>query len=120
MLAVSVLVVGVVSSLIVGVVLALLAYLFAHLVKTTKRSLEGLVASRWLTWLGILIVVYGAVDIVWSQFGGFTEYTNVADRVNLAATGVIALASGALVVIGAQIVGSLQAAARRQSERLGV
>ena len=59
--------------------------------------------ARGLTALGVLIMIYGVVDIVWSQFGVLAEFTNVADRVTLAATGVLAIGIGALVVIGAEI-----------------
>jgi|tagenome__1003787_1003787.scaffolds.fasta_scaffold19652648_2 hypothetical protein len=62
--------------------------------------------SRGLTLLGALIAVYGVVNIVWSQFGGIADYTNLADRVTtLPATGVLLIGVGALVVIGAQIMG---------------
>jgi hypothetical protein len=62
-----------------------------------------------MTWLGVAIAIYGVVNIVWSQFGGVADYTNFADRVTaLAATGVLLIGVGALVVIAAQILSRYQ------------
>ena len=72
--------------------------------------------ARGMSWLGALIAIYGVVNIVWSQFGGVADYTNFADRVTtLPATGVLLIGIGALVIIGAQILGRYEPAARSGS-----
>jgi len=113
--AVSVLVVGVVSSLAVGALLALLAYLFVHLARTTKRSLGGTMKwSRWLTGLGVAIAVAGIVIGVWLQLS-VPRYTHTPgnyvaqQRLDYASIGIGMIGSGALLAVVAQIMGMMQA-----------
>lgn len=118
MIAVGVFVVAAVTSAIVAVLLAVLTYLFLHLGRTTKRTLEGLVASRWLTWLGAAIAVAGVVIGLWLQVSvpnfppgnGF----EAQQRLEYASLGIGMIGSGALLAVGAQIMGMMQA--KRESQ----
>lgn len=67
-------------------------------------------AARGLTWVGILIVVVGAVDLVWTQVAydthGFDENL-VALRWQLATGPLTVMAIGALVSVAAMILAAV-------------
>jgi hypothetical protein len=115
-IAVSVVVVAVVSSLTLAVLLTLIAYLFVGLVTSTKRRLGGTVSSRWLTWVGVAISALGVVGLIWTQvqspFGGGLGL-NEGYRWQIAMGPLSVIGLGALLSVAAQVMGLLQSAERR-------
>ena len=108
MIAVSEFVVGLVSSLIAGGLLALLVYLFARLTKSTRRTVQGFGAARWLMVAGALIAVVGVIDLVWTQASVGPFGHSAAERWETAAAPIFVIAAGLLVNISAQILQTLQ------------
>jgi hypothetical protein len=67
--------------------------------------------SRWLTGLGILVVVVGLVDLIWEQASlkeSFSE--EPVQRWSIATAPMILVALGLLVVVAAQILKAVQTA----------
>lgn len=116
MIAVSEIEVAAVSSVVLGVLLTLLAYVFARLVRSMKRCLGGIVSSRWLTWIGVVISVAGLIALIWTQvqgpFGGGVG-NDGGYRWQIAMGPLDVVGIGLLVSVAAQIMGLLQTAQRR-------
>ena len=74
--------------------------------------------SRWLTWLGIVIALFGVVFGIWTQVaiawpshvGGGTVY-----RLQNSAEAVSMVAAGALLAVAAEIMGMMQATRAQSS-----
>ena len=116
MIAVSEIEVAVGSSVGLGGLLTLLTYAFARLVRSMKRRLGGIVSSRWLTWIGVVISVAGLIALIWTQvegpFGGGIG-DNAGYRWQIAMGPLDVIGIGLLVSVGAQIMGLVQTAQRR-------
>jgi len=77
--------------------------------------------SRWLTWLGVAVALFGVVVGVWLQVatvwprgvGGGTNY-----RLQNAVEAVSTVVFGALLAVAAQIMGMMQAARDQAANRL--
>ena len=79
--------------------------------------------SRWLTALGILIMIAGVVIGIWLQttipsqaaFGKLGHDLAVQQRLSEAAVGVGMIGAGALLAVAAHIMGMMQAAQVQES-----
>jgi hypothetical protein len=133
-ISVSVFVVAAVSSVIIAIALTAIAYLGVRLARTTtvrrvarttRRHLEEVpMASRWVTWLGIVIALAGVVIGIWLlvlEGGTYPFGSTIGAKVTTEARlqdvslGLTMIGAGALLAVGAQIMGMMQAAAQRQA-----
>ena len=70
-------------------------------------------AARWFTWSGVLIIVVGAIDLIWTQVSIPTLGGNDAfSRWQVATGGIFVIGLGVLIIVAAQI---LDAISRRPS-----
>ena len=81
--------------------------------------------SRWLTWLGVAIAVAGIVIGVWLQVSVPTFKFRQGDgfeaqqRLEFASLGMGMIGSGALLAVGAQIMGMMRAT-RQPAPAVGI
>ena len=119
MIAVGVFVVAAAVSITVAVLLTAFVFVFVRFAGATRRTLEGLVWSRWLTWLGVAIAVGGVVIGIWLEvtvpnFPSASGY-EVQQRLNSAVEGFSMVGAGALLAVAAQIMGMMQATREQSS-----
>jgi hypothetical protein len=105
------------GAVVASVVVAMLGTLLAYVLVRTARSmtfhfLGGIVSSRWLTWLGVVISVVGVVDLIWMQVSGVSHLVPNGDaavvRWELATEPLMLIALGVLVIVAAQILNAIQ------------
>jgi len=111
-IAVSETLVAVVASVVLAVFVTLLAYVLVRIGKSMTFHFGGIVSSRWLTLLGVLIAVVGIVDLIWTQASGVSHLVPIGDRVALrwemATEPLMLIALGVLVSVAAQILNAIQ------------
>ena len=111
MIAVSEVVVAVVSSLIITGVIVLLALLFTVLLRRTRRALSPVSGTTWLTATGAVIAIAGVVDLIWMQVDTDVPFgiaTSARYRLDEAMSALVIISLGLLVCIAAQMLRVVQ------------